>query len=40
VSSAGNSFVQSGSFNAFSTDASLSKFIGDRWNNVKLNSVL
>jgi len=40
VSSAGNSFVQSGSFKAFSTDVSLSKFIADRWNNVTLNIVL
>jgi len=40
VSSAGNSLIQSGSFNAFSTDVLLSKFIADRWNNVKLNSVL
>jgi len=38
VNSAGNYFVQSGSFNAFSTDISLPKFIADRSNNVKLNS--
>jgi len=40
VCSAGNSFVQSGIFIAFSTDVSLSKFITDRWNYVTLNSLL